>query len=617
MLLLQKYKGEKMEFRIQSLVFPSEEKHLQCRKLFYKGDRGILDRENGRISLGYAQHCDFTTYLNACSYQKWQKYTGAGSLKLHLDIKGHANITLIGYDKKAISVNSVEFLGKRISIEKRSTISLQYPDNDEQMVGFEITALDKCTIYGGYYTVEVEKKDMQDVVLSLATTTCHKEDFIKKNVNLIKKEIIESKEEISKNFYLHVVDNGRTLSTKEINGEHIFLHSNINSGGSGGFARGMMESLHQNPKVTHVLLMDDDVLVLPESIKRTYNLLRLLRPEYRNDFISGAMLYYEKPYEQHEDIGTISYTQDNCVFRSLKGILDHTKISDSLENEGDFIKHRNSYAAWWYCCIPAKVIEKNGLPLPIFIRCDDSEYSLRCGANIITMNGICIWHMGFTTKYNTTFDKYQQYRNLLIAQSTSGIIPEADLFRVIYSSFRIELMRFNYGAAELVVRSLEDYLKGPEFIKNANGEEITQNNFKLNDKMLPLNSLEDGALYNPADCYIDPPITLYDRIFTKVTWNGQRLCPKFMERSGVIPIGFDWAIQLHRIAGHSKLIAINPYDLTGVYRIKDKKKFEEIMKRYKNASHDFKARSKQVAQEYKESQKEITSEKFWRKYLGI
>lgn len=606
-----------MEFRIQSLVFPSEEKHLQCRKLFYKGDRGILDRENNRISLGYAQHCDFTTYLNACSYQKWQKYTSASKLRLHLEIKGDALISLVGYNKRALTIDSMEYQNKNIAMKKRGYVEFDFPNNQEQMVGFEITALSDCVIYGGYYTVEVSEKDMQDVVISLATTTCKKEEFIKKNVNLLKKEIIASEDEISNNFYLHVVDNGRTLSMKDINGKHVFLHSNINSGGSGGFARGMIESLHQIPKVTHVLLMDDDVLVLPESIKRTYSLLRLLKPEYRNDFISGAMLYYEKPYEQHEDIGTISYTQDNCVFRSLKGVLDQTKISDSLENEGDFIKHRNSYAAWWYCCIPTRVIEKNGLPLPIFIRCDDSEYSLRCGANIITMNGICVWHMGFATKYNTAFDKYQNYRNMLIAQSTSGIVPEADLFRVIYGSFRIELMRFNYGAAELVVRSLEDYLKGPEFIKNADGEKITQNNFKLNDRMQPLNDLEDGALYNPADCFIDPPITLYDRIFTKITWNGQRLCPKFIEKRGVVPIGFNWAIQLHRIAGHSKLIAINPYDLTGVYRIKDKKKFKEIMKRYKKVSRDFKVKSKQVAQEYKESQKEITSEKFWRKYLGI
>lgn len=51
---------------------------------------------------------------------------------------------------------------------------------------------------------------------------------------------------------------------------HIYYHRNKNVGGSGGFTRGMIESIRQKPKATHVLLMDDDVVVLSESIKRTY-----------------------------------------------------------------------------------------------------------------------------------------------------------------------------------------------------------------------------------------------------------------------------------------------------------------------------------------------------------
>lgn len=68
----------------------------------------------------------------------------------------------------------------------------------------------------------------------------------------------------------------------------------------------MLESLIQTPKATHVLLMDDDVLILPESIKRTYALLKVLKPLYHNCFVSGAMLYYENMSTQHEDIGTVT-----------------------------------------------------------------------------------------------------------------------------------------------------------------------------------------------------------------------------------------------------------------------------------------------------------------------
>ena len=63
----------------------------------------------------------------------------------------------------------------------------------------------------------------------------------------------------------------------------------------------MILAMEQQPKATHILLMDDDVAVSPESIKRTYNLLKILNDEYKNAFISGAMLNYEVGDEQWED----------------------------------------------------------------------------------------------------------------------------------------------------------------------------------------------------------------------------------------------------------------------------------------------------------------------------
>ena len=63
------------------------------------------------------------------------------------------------------------------------------------------------------------------------------------------------------------------------------------------------------------------------------------------------------------------------------------------------------------------------------------EYALRCKARMITMNGICVWHMGFVTKYNGVFDRYQQLRNLPIAQSTSKILKGLDSYAGYISLF--------------------------------------------------------------------------------------------------------------------------------------------------------------------------------------
>ena len=91
--------------------------------------------------------------------------------------------------------------------------------------------------------------------------------------------------------------------------------------------------------------------------------------------------------------------------------------------------------------IPVSQIEKRGLPLPLFIRCDDIEYSLRSHTKIMTMNGICIWHMGFVNKYNVAFDRYQQCRNLLIGKAATNIGKDVDMFAFWKKSFEAEIFR--------------------------------------------------------------------------------------------------------------------------------------------------------------------------------
>ena len=171
-----------MLYKIQSLVFPTEEKHQQSRKLFYKGDYGILDIDKKRLAMSRGQKCDFITYINACSWQKWQKYTSATNVSVTIDIKGEVELLFAGYTKDALIVDRQSFERKTIKTSGREKITFTFPDNNCQMIGFEVVALNNAVIYGGYYSVEIKKKDIQDVILSIATTTCKKEEFIKKNI---------------------------------------------------------------------------------------------------------------------------------------------------------------------------------------------------------------------------------------------------------------------------------------------------------------------------------------------------------------------------------------------------------------------------------------------------
>ena len=151
---------------------------------------------------------------------------------------------------------------------------------------------------------------------------------------------------------MYVIDNGRTLDAEKLSGNRVQVVPNDNVGGAGGFTRGMITAMEQTPKATNILLMDDDVAVSPESIKRTYNLLRILKPEHREDMISGAMLNYEIGEDQWEDIGNM--TQQG-TFAGCKPPLRLTLFEDLVYNEmytPTKWQRNNMYAAWWYCCIP-------------------------------------------------------------------------------------------------------------------------------------------------------------------------------------------------------------------------------------------------------------------------
>ena len=277
-----------MELKLQSILFPDKEEYTDNADLFYKGGLGIRDAEEKCFVFSKYSTCDFGAYLNAFSMKKWKKHTKIGKTVLKLEIKGDFELVLSGYHRIENSAKRNVLLKKEYHCDQKKEIIVEIPSNKDTLIAFELRMYSECCVYGGGYYAEVNESDFNEVRLSIATTTFKKEDFIRKNVKMIKDEILTQDDIIGKNVYLHIVDNdeGRVLSAEEFEGPHIYYHRNKNVGGSGGFTRGMIESIRQKPKATHVLLMDDDVVVLSESIKRTYLLLLLAKEKYKDESVA-------------------------------------------------------------------------------------------------------------------------------------------------------------------------------------------------------------------------------------------------------------------------------------------------------------------------------------------
>jgi hypothetical protein len=208
--------------------------------------------------------------------------------------------------------------------------------------------------------------------------------------------------------------------------------------------------------------MDDDVKIEPEAILRTYRLLKLLKDEYQEAFISGAMLSLNKPYIQHEN-GAL-WNMGKCVFVNRN--LDLRKFEKVVYNE---VEVKRDYAAWWYCCMPVSVIREDNLPIPVFIHEDDVEYSLRNAKSIITMNGIAIWHPVAET-IRVSSNEYYNLRNLLIVNAAH--CPKYNkcmLCKKMLVNFGAALLRFRYRDMKLILMALEDFCKGPGWLLKLDG----------------------------------------------------------------------------------------------------------------------------------------------------
>src|SRR5205823_954111 len=77
--------------------------------------------------------------------------------------------------------------------------------------------------------------------------------------------------------------------------------------------------------------------------------------------------------------------------------------------------HTTRYNGWWFMAFPLRVVERVGLPLPFFLRCDDIEYGCRlqgAGVPVAPVPGVAVWHAPFYLK-TRGWQNYYEFRNML------------------------------------------------------------------------------------------------------------------------------------------------------------------------------------------------------------
>ena len=612
-----------VDFKLCNVILRVDKHAAKHPELYFRVVAGKTHYSENTPVLVVKGNVDFMTYVNGLSACKWRQYAGIDEVALNLDLTGRGRIVVRGVaadaDEPSV-IKSVPF-----ESDGSHTLSISIDTDSYDLVGFSVLpdGASSVELRRVWYSATVEEENINDVRVALCTTTFKNEKYIIPNISLVKNGIAAEGAPFADNFHMFVVDNGRTLDVDALSDDVVTVLPNPNTGGSGGFARGMMAATEYAGEFTHVIVMDDDVSIMPESLIRTFNLLSLAQGKYKDAFINGAMLSLENPVRQYEDV---AHVVETAVYDRLKQDLDVSKLSDILSNERTDVEVPNAYGAWWYSCIPVRAIEKNGLPMPFFIRCDDVEFGMRNQPLYMTMNAICVWHASFEGRFRASVDCYQYTRNFLAMIAVDDCTSEDWAIMRAKRDIRFNLRDYDYSAAEFILDGIEDYLKGPEYLEHLDGSALMMENGKRNEKLVPVDELDQDLLREAGvteavlqSDQIAPGPVRFGRLlrYTRTLPYDKHYAPALLsDKPGYIVKHGPARIEGSSV-GHKTVVFLDPTRSKGAVRTLDMNRFRTIRKRERQLMTRYRKEGKAVRKVWKNAQPYLTSREFWIKYLGL
>ena len=592
---------------LQRLLFPSTQV-CSRQKMYYKGDEiaVLMDEEYCIVPQGAVLSTH--TYFNSFSIGKWRKYTMLNNLHLRVEFQGEFQVKVSHACKMNNSIKDKIIAEKHLVSEGKGSDTVSIPVGETMgLYYFELKALsDNAVLYGGAYETEVDESSLEDVKVAIGICTFRREVYVAHNMRVLRETILENPQSpMYGKLEIFISDNSQTLGA-DITTEDIHVFPNRNLGGAGGFTRAMVEIKNVSVErgITHILLMDDDVRLNPDSLLRTYAMLRLIKKEHKDAFIGGHMLKIDAPNIQSE----AADHWDIVTHHPVKYNYDLEKLEFLIKNE---IEDSVNYLSWWYCCMPVNVVSDHNLPLPIFIKRDDIEYGLRNGKKFITLNGVCVWHEPFEYK-SASYLEYYYFRNMCIMNSRHRLSFTADrLIKEVRSRVRTMVLRYRYKDAELSLLGVQHYLLGIDWLKAQDAEKLNGEIMKLGYKKEPVENIDFVFTHGLYERNLKVKLGRKQKLLRKLTLNGWLLPAR---KSVVVPAYQPSTALFFRAA---KVLNYEEISNTGFITNRDYKSMIYILKMLRQTEKMIKENYARITQEYRDRYDELTNMKFWNNYLFV
>ena len=600
------------KMRLQEILL-DDRKNPKIKKMYFKCS-GPFEEGEKKITLKKGTKLSFDTYFNSFSVGKWSKYTRTNHYKVSLYGVGKVKVSLCYSYLEQNEIKKKILTETEIDLIEGKKYSLDIPENIESGVCYPVfLALSEQVVLGKIaYEGNCLGKVREDICIALDICTFKREPYVERNIRELNDYILENKASpLYGKVSVFISDNGNTLGERLEKYTKVKVIPNENVGGVGGFTRGMLEAMKEK-SYTHILIMDDDAVIEPSAIVKTYTILSTLKDEYQKYTIGGGLLRENTPSIQYES-GAV---WKRGRIKAGKHHLNLELLEDILENERE---ENVEYAGWWYSCIPISEIKEYGLPLPLFIHRDDIEYGIRTGRNrFLFMNGIAVWHEAFENKMPGATE-YYDWRNLAIVNSIHyEDYTEKELFRFLMKWVTANVIRYRYQYVDMNLLGIEDFLKGIDWLKEQDATKIHQKLLGMNYKTAPLEEFigykgikEEDLQWNNIEKVQARNVNKVEKLFRQITFNGYLLPSK--ANSVLIAMPHDNIYDMYR----QKEILYVDSNGNGVLLKRSLKEalkcFWKLWKIRKLIKNSFETQRQEYAKRYRE----LTEKEFWMDYLKM
>jgi galactofuranosylgalactofuranosylrhamnosyl-N-acetylglucosaminyl-diphospho-decaprenol beta-1,5/1,6-galactofuranosyltransferase len=303
------------------------------------------------------QHVSFGTYFNAFPASYWRRWTTVRSVQLKVRTEGAGSVLIFRSNARGVPqrLESVSVDG----VDERTFELPLTTFGDGGWYWFEMVAgKSEFKLLEASWSTKDAPAISAGEVATIQITTMNKPDFCIDNARILglNPHALQSVKEIV------IVDQGDNkvaaaqgfAEISQLLGSKLRIVDQANLGGSGGFSRGMAEAVNNDSDF--VLLLDDDVVVEPDSVER---LIAFARFSKKPTIVGGHMfdLY------------------SRTTLHTFGEVVDPYRLSwaspdTDIEYRHDFGRrnlrqtpwmHRRvdvDFNGWWMCLIPTAIIRE-------------------------------------------------------------------------------------------------------------------------------------------------------------------------------------------------------------------------------------------------------------------